>query len=169
MADQDDLAAAPMMQLRLAMHLRDQRAGGVDGEQVARAGPPRGTDFGTPCAEKITGASVVRNLVELLDEDRALALQALDHVLVMDDLVAHIDRRAVFRERLLDRVDGAHHAGAEAARRAEQDIERRLRHGGSDVAKGTPPVSSRRCRVRPPFDAPPCGQAIALGRCAAPR
>ena len=38
---------------------------------------------------------VVRHLVELLDEDRALALELLDHGAVVHDLVADIDRRAV--------------------------------------------------------------------------
>ena len=36
----------------------------------------------------------IGDLVELLDEDRALRLQALHDVAVVDDLVAHIDRRA---------------------------------------------------------------------------
>ena len=55
-----------------------------------------GTDFGTPWAENTTGR-VVRHLVELLDEHRALALQLFDHVAVVHDLVADIDRRAVAR------------------------------------------------------------------------
>ena len=69
----------------------------------------------------------VRHLVELADEHRALPLQALDHVLVVDDLVADVDRRPVDGERPLDHVDGPHHAGAEAARGTEQDLQRRLR------------------------------------------
>ncbi len=74
-----------------------------------------------------------RHLVELLHEDRALLPQALDHVLVVHDLVADIDRRAVFLERPLDRVDRPHHARAEAARGAEQDFQRGFAgvHGGS--------------------------------------
>ena len=90
---EDHVAPAPVMDLGLAMDLRDQRAGGVDGEEPPRRRPPAGTDFGTPWAEKITGAAVVGHLVELAHEHGALRLQALDHVLVVDDLVADIDRR----------------------------------------------------------------------------
>ena len=71
----------------------------------------------------------LRDFVELLDEDGALRLQAVDDVAVVDDLVADIDRRAEFLERQLDDLDGAVDAGAEAARRAEQDVEGRFRRG----------------------------------------
>src|SRR5439155_9672943 len=53
-------------------------------------------------------------------------LEAFDHVTVVYDLVAHIDRRAVAGERLLDRVDGAHDPGAKAARRAQEHLQRGL-------------------------------------------
>ena len=56
-------------------------------------------------------------LVQLLDEHRAQRLQPLDHVAVVDDLVAHIDRRAVLLDRPLDDLDRPVDAGAEAARR----------------------------------------------------
>ena len=42
---------------------------------------------------------VVRNFVQFLDENRALGPQAVDHVAVVHDLVADIDRRAVDRQR----------------------------------------------------------------------
>ena len=57
-----------------------------------------------------------------LDEHRALGLQAFDHVLVVHDLVPHIDRRAVFLQRALDDLDRAHHAGAETARLGQNDL-----------------------------------------------
>ena len=72
----------------------------------------------------------VRDLVELLDEDRALRLEVLDDVAVVDDLVADIDRRPEPLERQLHDLDGAIDAGAEAARRAEQDA----RGGLTDIA-----------------------------------
>ena len=59
------------------------------------------------------------NFGEVLDEARALGLQAFHHVLVVHDLVTHIDRRAEFLQRPFDDLDGAHHAGAEAARLGE--------------------------------------------------
>ena len=74
MADQDDVAAALVMDLGLAMHLGDQRAGGVDGEEPP-PGAACGTDFGTPWAEKITGAAVVRDLVELATKTAPFAFR----------------------------------------------------------------------------------------------
>ena len=64
----------------------------------------------------------------LLDEDRAALGELLDDVLVVDDLLAHVDRRAVEVERALDRLHGAVDAGAVAARRGQQDP---LRGGGA--------------------------------------
>ena len=63
-----------------------------------------------------------RHLDQVLDEHRALAPQVLDHELVVHDLVPHVDRRAVQRERALDDLDGAVDAGAEAAGIGEQDF-----------------------------------------------
>ena len=47
MADEDDVAAALVVDLRLAVHLGHQRAGGVDGEEVAGVGRRRHR-FGDP-------------------------------------------------------------------------------------------------------------------------
>ena len=57
----------------------------------------------------------------VLDEDRAARLEIADDVRVVDDLVPDVDRRAVVLERELDGLDGALHAGTEAARRSEED------------------------------------------------
>ena len=57
-----------------------------------------------------------------LDEHRAAVAQLLDHVLVVDDLLAHVDGRAVELERALDRLHGAVDARAVAARGGEQDL-----------------------------------------------
>ena len=61
-------------------------------------------------------------LVQLLHEDRAALAQLLDDVLVVDDLLADVDRRAVELERALDGLDGPVDARAVAARRREQDL-----------------------------------------------
>ena len=72
-----------------------------------------------------------RRLAEFFDEDDALGLERVDDVLVVHDLVAHIDRGPVKLERSLNRLDCAHHAGAESTRRAQDHAQRRLcRHGG---------------------------------------
>ncbi len=46
-------------------------------------------------------------LVELVDEDRAPALEPVDDVLVVNDLLADVDRSPVQVESLLDRDDRA--------------------------------------------------------------
>ena len=109
-----------------------------------RASAAAGTDLGTPWAEKITGASGLGHLVELADEDRALPPQAFHDVFVVHDLVAHIDRRAMDRERLLDRIDGTDDPGAEAARGTEQNVEGRLRHDQAMWRDEAPPVKRER-------------------------
>ena len=91
-----------------------------------RAFASSGTALATPWAEKITGRSPAGASASSLDEDDALSLERVDDVFVVDDLVAHVDRRAVDLERPLDHVDRAHDAGAEAARSAENDTERRF-------------------------------------------
>jgi hypothetical protein len=61
------------------------------------------------------------HLGHLVDEDRTLRLEVAHDVEVVDDLLAHVDGRAVLRERALDRLDGALDAGAVATRCGEQD------------------------------------------------
>ena len=51
------------------------------------------------------GDGAVRHLRQLSTKIAPLALQALDHVPVVDDLVPDVDRRAVFLERPLDDLD----------------------------------------------------------------
>ena len=132
MADQQDLASATVMDLGLAVHLGDERTGRVEGEEPA-ALRLLGHRLRHPMRREHDGRARIGNLGQVLDEDGALGAQAVHHVPVMHDLVAHIDRGAVERERPFDRLDGAHHAGTEAARRAQHDVEDRLpgrRSGG---------------------------------------
>jgi hypothetical protein len=62
------------------------------------------------------GDCIGRHFGEILDEARALGLEAFHDVLVMHDLVADIDRRPEFLQRPFDDLDGAHHASAETTR-----------------------------------------------------
>src|SRR5690242_21888893 len=64
---------------------------------------------------------VARHLVHRLDEDRPAPLEIVDDVLVVDDLLANVDRRAVEAQRPLDRVDSPLDPGAEAAWGSEED------------------------------------------------
>ena len=58
-------------------------------------------------------------VVQLLDKHRPLGAQGIDHELVVDNLVAHIDRCAPFQQRQFDDLDGAVDTGAKAARGGE--------------------------------------------------
>ena len=121
MPDQDDVAAALEMDLGLAMHLGDQRTGGIERKEIALLGL-----IGNRARHAMRGKDDRRvgfgDFVEFLDENRALGLQAVDHIAVMDDLVADIDRRPIEGERPLDRIDGPHDPGAKAAGGAQNHL-----------------------------------------------
>ena len=112
-----------MVDFGLAVHLGDQRAGGVEREQVAAAGFGR-NGARNPVRREDDRLAVVRDLVEFLDENGALLAQAVDHVAVMDYFVADIDRCAMNGERPFHALNGPHDAGAEAAWRAQQNLEK---------------------------------------------
>ena len=107
---------------RLLVHRRRDAVGGEDDERA------------------------LGHLVGLVDEDRAAFAQGLDDVLVVDDLLAHVDGRAVELQRLLHGDHRAVHAGAVAARLREQHAfggaglgDRRGTGGlGSDSQKSCP-------------------------------
>ena len=122
MADQQDGAPGLVVALDLAVHLGDQRAGGIGEQQAAtaRLGRDRlGHAMGGEDDQPILG-----HLVQLLDEHGTQPAQLVHHMAVVDDLVADIDRCPVLAQGGLDHVDGALDAGAEAARPGEQDGER---------------------------------------------
>ena len=120
-ADEDDRVAVGGELQRLAVDLGHQRAGRVDRLQAAALGlgvDRRRDAVGGEDGDRALGDRVV----ELLDEDRAALAQLLDDVLVVHDLLAHVDRRAVELERALDGLHGAVDAGAVAARGGEQEL-----------------------------------------------
>src|ERR1044072_4022190 len=82
----------------------DQRAGGVDRARAAGGGVlvnRRGDAVGGEDDHLALG-----HLALLLDEDRAALGELLDHVLVVDDLLADVDGGAVELERPLDGLHG---------------------------------------------------------------
>ena len=114
MADEENVAARCGVTADLAVHLQDQRTGGVDGVQRP---PPRLAMDGLGDAVGGENHWAVRlDRVKLVDKDRAHGGKAFDHMGVVNNLVAHINRRAVQGEGLLDGADGALHAGAKSAR-----------------------------------------------------
>ena len=101
-ADQQDVAAGGVVTLGLDMDLGHQGAGGVQEQQFAGAGAG-GHRLGHAVRREHHRA-VVRAFVQFLDEDRAHGLQPLDHVAVVHDLVAHVDRPSARALRLGERL-----------------------------------------------------------------
>ncbi len=143
MADERDQVAAVGVAPRLGVHLRDERADGVDDAQAAALAVlahRRRDAVGGEDADLARG-----DLVLVVDEDRAEPLEPLDDVVVVDDLVADVDRRPVLLEQDLDDLDRAVDAGAERARRGEQDL---AYHPFSAAAPSAERARGRRRRAR---------------------
>jgi len=119
MADQNNLAASIEVALGLDMHFRNQRAGGVDVNHLA---PPRlGWHRFRHAVRREDDRPIFRAGVQFFDEHRPQRLEPFDDMAVVDNLVAHIDRRAPLPDRLLNDLDGPVDPGAEAPRRRQQD------------------------------------------------
>ena len=164
MADEDDVAAEPAMAQRLLVHLGDQRAGGVQIEEVQPPGVRRHR-FGDAVGgeDDRLAAVFVRYLVEILDEDRALGLEPLDDIAVVDDLVADIDGGAELLQRQDHDLDGPVDPGAEAARAAEADRQWRFGHGLAFASAGLPAYRQSRpprCQGRSSDSASPSPLAV---------
>jgi hypothetical protein len=113
-ADKDHLEAFAAITRYLQVNLGYQRAGGVEYPK-----PP------LLCVLANAGGNAVRaedhsraggNLVKLVDEDSATALQAVDDETVVYHLVTDVDGGAVELQDTLDDFDCPVDAGAEAAR-----------------------------------------------------
>src|SRR5439155_1756388 len=132
---------------RLDMDLGHQRAGGVD--RVEGTGPGVGVHARRDAMSREHDGLPLGDLGLLLHEDRAPALQALDHVLVVDDLLAHVDGWAVEPERVLDGRDRAINARAVAAGRRKEDLPRACGHTKKSRArKGYLRTRMRKSAVR---------------------
>ena len=154
MADEQDMPSFLDQALSLPMHLGDEGAGGID------IGQPTGL---RRCRDRLGHAvcgenhrSVVRHLVQFVDEDRAERSKPFDHEAVVDDLVPHIDGRTEPLEGKLDDLDRPVDARAEAARRGNQYSKRgKFIHGAGHL--GFRPVTGNgrdagiACSHRRPF------------------
>ena len=118
-ADQHHIEPVRGVALALLVHLGDQRAGGVDHAEPAVAGRQLHPLRDAVRAEHRDRA--LRDLIDLVHEAGALALQRLHHVLVVDDLVADVDGRAEPLQRTLDDLDRPLHARAEPSRLGQHD------------------------------------------------
>src|SRR6202035_4687513 len=100
---------------------------GAAGEKKFRGRESAGRDFGPPVGRKHHWrVGIVGDFGQFLDENRALGLEAVHDIAVVDDLVADIDRGAVDGQRPFHGVDRPHHAGAKAPRREKADFQGRL-------------------------------------------
>ena len=121
MPDKQNVATVVDQPLRLAVHLGDERAGGVDIVEPARFGDRR-HDLRHAMGGEHHGPAV-GHFVQFLDEDRAQPTQPVYDEAVVDDFVPDIDRRPEPLDRQFDDLDGAVDAGAESARRGDQQLE----------------------------------------------
>src|SRR6266511_4095249 len=124
-ADENEHASLGDVALALVMDLGNERTGRIEYRQLT-SGRLVHHAFGDAVRAE-DGHRALRHLGELLDENGAFGLEAVDDELVVNDLVAHVDRRAVFLERALDNFDGAYHTGAETPRLRENDLDRPAR------------------------------------------
>ncbi|MGX1250499.1 hypothetical protein RKD48_003010 [Streptomyces ambofaciens] len=140
-ADQQDVVVVVGEADGFLVDLGDEGAGGVDGGEAAAR-----------CLLVDDGGHAVRgehhdvprgDLLRPLDEDRALLLQGLDDVLVVDDLVPDVHRSPVLLQGFLDGDHGAVHTRAvatgggeqdTAARRSSHGTHRKAAFGGSKIA-----------------------------------
>ena len=70
------------------------------------------------------GDGAFGDLIDLLDENSAFALQVFDHVAVVDDLVADINRRSVDLQRPLDNIDRALDTSTKPPRLSKNNLHR---------------------------------------------
>ena len=120
MADQNDLAVLFGMILAFLVDLGDQRAGGVDNGQAA----PFGFDlhrFGDTVGAE-NGHGAIGNVVHFLDENGTLGAQRLDHALVVNDFMAHVDRGAVKVQGSFHNLNGPFDTGAKSTRARKPNI-----------------------------------------------
>ena len=148
MADHDDLAALLAHLGHFDVHLGDQRTGRV--EHVESAGRGFRAHRLRHAMRREHDGRPLRHLVELVDEHRALLLQVVDDEFVVDDFVAHVDRRAMLRQCPLDDRDGAVDAGTKTAGVGEDDVHaQRSFVAGERLVRAALPetVDDQQCRA----------------------
>ena len=148
--DEDDLVALLRVASGFVVHSTHQGTGRVDHPKIAHAGI--GLDLSGHAVGAEDGDGAGRNLVDVLDEAGALAAQRGDDVLVVDDFVPDVDRRAMDLQRPFDDVDRPHDPGAEPPRLREHHLQGPLGHRPSPTAVtpwAAPWVQRRACPGTP--------------------
>ena len=113
-ADVEDRVALPGADLGLVVHLGHERADRVDHEALRSPAPRLTTSGAEPWAESISGRAG-GHVVDVVHEDHAQLLEALDDEPVVDDLVVAVDGRLEDAHHPRQRLDRHLDAGAEAA------------------------------------------------------
>src|SRR6516225_3005960 len=122
MSDQDDLQSGFEMPFRLDVNLRYERAGRIEIEEFAFCSFFRDR-FRDPMSRKDNRRIGVRNLAQLLDEDRSFRFQAFNHGAVVNDFMPDVDRRPKFLNSHLHDLDCPVDARTKSPWRGEQHIE----------------------------------------------
>jgi hypothetical protein len=119
-ADHDEFVSFLGQLGHLDMHLGDQRTGGVVDPEATLGG------FGTHRLAHAVRAEhqrrARRHVGQVLDKDRPLGPEVIDHIGVVHDLVPHVDRPSELAQRTLDDLDRTVDAGAEAARLGQHHL-----------------------------------------------
>ena len=102
------------------MHLRHQRAGGIDRHQPARLSDSpdlRGHPMGRKEQHSPFG-----DLLHRIDKHRPLANKPLHDMLVVDDFMKHVDRGPIEADGCFERLDRHVHARTKTARTGQEDF-----------------------------------------------
>jgi hypothetical protein len=136
-ADQQDVVVVGGESPGLVVHLRDEGARRVDGAQIAFASLV--VDLGRDPVRGEHDSGTLGHFFVLVNEDRALRLQRRDDVLVVDDLLTHVDGRVVELQRLFDCLHRPVDSCAVAARLRQQHPLRRFTHEPHGTGASTVP------------------------------
>ena len=119
MSDQYDFSGVAGETLSFYMNFCDQWAGGVDAaETLADRRLPHRRRYAVGTEDQQRAS---RRLGGILDEDRSLLSEPLDHVAVVNDFVTDVDRCPEPPKGYLDDLDGPVYAGTESAWVGEQN------------------------------------------------
>ena len=129
MADHHHLQTGLKMPFRLDMDFADQGAGGIHKHHFATGGLGWHR-FGHTVGRKDHRATFW-HIIEVFDKNRAQGAQPIDHIFVMHNLVAHIDRCPPFRDRHFHDLDRPVHTCAKPARGGKVQGQGRL--GGHTI------------------------------------
>jgi hypothetical protein len=103
----------------LHVHLGDERARCVEHVETAGFRVALNRLSNAVSAEDCHGA--LRHFIEFFDETRAFLAQIIDHVTIVDNFVAYVDRRAVLLQRPIDNLDRTNNARTKAAGLGKDD------------------------------------------------